>query len=145
MVLKLSSFVLDSTGCWRTTAVIKYWLVSTNKKAWPLMNSTSSVRHTYIWSVSSCKINLCVWKMCITRLERYTLQSTLTFQMCSSCHIIPTEVFHDFPQYLLANAARIVPQIRPWPLPSTSLPIHHSLSSFRSTVHSLSCWEGVVK
>jgi hypothetical protein len=36
------------------------------------------------------------------------------------------EVFRGFPQSLQANA-RIVPQIKPWPLPSTAFPVHYSL------------------
>jgi hypothetical protein len=33
---------------------------------------------------------------------------------------IITEVFHGFPQSLQAKAGMVVPQIRPWPIPSTS-------------------------
>jgi hypothetical protein len=38
---------------------------------------------------------------------------------------ILTEVFRGFPQSLQENS-RIVPYIRPWPLPSTTFPIHYS-------------------
>jgi hypothetical protein len=38
-----------------------------------------------------------------------------------------TEVSHDFPQSLQANAG-IVPQIRPLPLPFMSFPIHYPLT-----------------
>jgi hypothetical protein len=39
---------------------------------------------------------------------------------------ILTQVFRSFPQSVKGNTG-IMPQIRPWPLPSTFFPIHYSL------------------
>lgn len=67
--------------------------------------------------------------MCNCMLK--TMQHHVTLTVVVECSIpasysggprFMTEAFHGFPQSVEAN--KIVPQIRPWLLPSTSFPCH---------------------
>jgi hypothetical protein len=59
------------------------------------------------------------------------------FDLSAGTQAILSEVFRGFPQSLQKNCGRI-PLIRPWPLPSSSFPVHYFLFSNHSTLYSSS-------
>jgi hypothetical protein len=99
---------------------------------------TAHHTYTYVYTIQNASNVEVEWLTLLLRIREVPV-SNLGLE-----NGYPDWGYSCFRQSLQANA-RMVPKIRPWPLPSTSIPIHYSHIIPHSTLYSLRYWESVAK